>query len=398
MAEMTDAELLAALGVEAEAKKPVKRTPREERIIAGFEDIQRFVDEHGRAPQHGEDRDIFERIYAVRLERIRGLAECRDIILEFDHQGLLSDGDVAGEGVEEPTGAYESDTALLEKLGVGDPGTGEITELKHVRSKAEKRAAEEIASREPCKDFDKFQPLFEALQRQLDGRLQIAREFRDNAEIRQGDWFILGGQKVFVAEVGEEFITEYDRRDSRLRVIYDNGTESDMLMRSLQRALHKDPTARRIIDTSPGPLFSGVPEEADLQSGTIYVLRSLSNDPFIAAHRDVVHKIGVTGGEVSKRIANARHDATYLLADVEVVATYELFNINRIKLENLIHGFFQAAKLDVQIQDRFGNPVAPREWFLIPLPAIDEMVQRVQDGTISAYRYDVESAGLTQET
>lgn len=398
MAEMTDMELLAALGVEAEAKKPIKRTPREERIIAGFEDIQRFVDEHGRPPQHGEDRDIFERIYAVRLERIRGLTECRDVVLEVDHQGLLSDGDVTGTGVEEPTGAYDSDTALLDKLGVGDLGSDEITELKHVRSRAEKRAAEEIASREPCKDFDKFQPLFVALQHQLDDGRQVTREFRANAEIRQGDRFILGGQKVFVAKVGEEFITEYDRRDNRLRVIYDNGTESDILMRSLQRALHKDPTARRIIDTSPGPLFSGVPEEADLQSGTVYVLRSLSNDPFIAEHRDVVHKIGVTGGEVSKRIANARHDATYLLADVEVVATYELFNINRIKLENLIHGFFQAAKLDVQMQDRFGNPVAPREWFLIPLPAIDEMVQRVQDGTISAYRYDVESASLTQTT
>ena len=64
--------------------------PREERIIAGFEEIQRFVEKHGRAPQHGEDRDIFERLYAVRLDRLRALEECRSLLAPLDHQGLLA--------------------------------------------------------------------------------------------------------------------------------------------------------------------------------------------------------------------------------------------------------------------------------------------------------------------
>lgn len=394
MTEMTDAELLAELGVEAEAKKPVKRTALEERIIAGFEDIQRFVEEHGRRPEHGESRDIFERIYAVRLERIQAQRDCRELLSEFDDQGLLSDSDVEDTNIAEPTGAYDSDTALLEELGVDDSAPSDITQLRHVKSQAEKRAAEDIASRESCDDFEEFEPLFTAVQRELGDKVRVTKEFGVDAEIRQGDWFILNGQKVYVAEEGESFITEYDRRDCRLRVIYDNGTESDMLMRSLQRALHKDPAARRILDTSPGPLFSGLADEDDLDSGTIYILRSLSDDPVIAQHREVFHKIGVTGGDVQKRIANARHDPTFLLADVELVATYELFNINRVKMENLIHRFFQSAKLKVQINDRFGDPVMPREWFLVPLGVIDEMVQKLRDGSISEFSYDVKSARL----
>jgi hypothetical protein len=116
-----------------------------------------------------------------------------------------------------------------------------------------------------------------------------------------------------------------------------NGTESDVLLRSLQRALHRDQAGRRITDPVAGPLFAGESEDGDLASGTIYVLRSKSDDPIIAQHRDVLHKIGVTGGDVVKRIANAKLDPTFLLADVEIVAAYKLSNMNRTKLENIIH-------------------------------------------------------------
>jgi hypothetical protein len=198
-----------------------------------------------------------------------------------------------------------------------------------------------------------------------------------------------------VAEKSEEFINDYDRKDSRLRVIYDNGTESrDMLMRSLQRALNKDKTGRRITNPTAGPLFSGENSEGDLESGTIYVLRSLSDHPAVMENRDVVHKIGVTGGDVKKRIANAKNDPTFLMADVEIIATYKLANINRTKLENIIHKFFGAAKLDIEIKDRFGKPVTAREWFLVPVFVIDEMVEKIKDGTISDYRYDPATAGL----
>ena len=389
MAELSDEELLEALGVTAEPEKKAKRTPREERIIAGFEDIQRFVEEHGHAPRHGEDRDIFERMYAVRLDRLRNLAECRNLLEPLDHQGLLE----AGEAPALPDAEDIDDEALLAELGV-EAETADITELKHVRSTAEKRAAEEIANRTVCEDFDRFKPLFEQVSKELKSGIRRTRRFQTMAEIKKGEVFIVGGQIAYVAEVGDEFMTEYERRDSRLRVIYDNGTESDVLLRSLQRALHRDEAGRRTTEPAAGPLFSGEAEDDDLASGTVYVLRSKSDHPVVAESRDVLHKIGVTGGSVEKRIANASKDPTFLLAEVEVVATYELYNINRSRLENIIHRVFEPAKLDIEIKDRFGNPVIPREWFLVPLFVVDEVIEKIKDGTIGDYVYDVKNATM----
>ena len=133
-----------------------------------------------------------------------------------------------------------------------------------------------------------------------------------------------------------------------------------------------------------------------MASGTIYVLRSKSDHPTVAANREVLHKIGVTGGDVARRIANARLDATFLLADVEIVATYTLYNINRTKLENLIHRIFAPAQLDIEIKDRFGNPVIPREWFLVPVFVIDDAVEKIRDGTITEFSYDPELARLVR--
>ena len=149
-------------------------------------------------------------------------------------------------------------------------------------------------------------------------------------------------------------------------------------MRSLQKALQQDPAGRRIMEPSAGPLFADQNEEGDEASGIVYVLRSKSDHPTIAAHRDVLHKIGVTGGDVARRVANARLDPTFLMADVEIVATYELYNIDRTRLENLIHRIFGPARLDIEIKDRFGQPVIPREWFLVPLFVVDEVIDKIR--------------------
>ena len=393
MADFTDEDdaLLAELGVEVEAKKASSRSPQEERIIAGFEDIQRFVDEHGRAPQHGEDRDIFERLYAVRLDRLRTLPECRSILAGLDRQGLLGDQFAA----PEEDGEELDDDALLAALGV-EAERPDITELRHVRSSVEKQAAEEVANRTRCEDFAKFKPLFEQVQRDLDEGVRHTRPFEMKAEIEPGRFFIVSGQKAYVAEKGEIEITAQGRTDARLRVIFDNGTESNMLMRSLQRSLNKDEAGRRITEPVAGPLFADQPDEGDEASGTIYVLRSKSDHPMVAQHRDLVHKIGVTNMGVKQRIAGARLQPTFLMADVEVVATYELFNINRSKLENLIHRIFEPARFDVEIRDRFGRPVVPREWFMVPLFVIDEAVERIRKRSIVNYVYDPKAAKLVE--
>lgn len=389
-----DEALLGELGVEIGTKKASARTLREERIIAGFEEIQRFVDKHGHPPQHGEDRDIFERLYAVRLDRLRALPECRALLGPLDHQGLLTgEASVAGSAPDEL-----GDDELLAELGVDDTISSGVTELRHVRSAADKRAAEEIANRQKCEDFDRFKSRFQQVQQELDSGSRQTRPFELKAEIRPGSWFIVGGQKALVAEVGELFTNPQGRTDARLRVIFDNATESNMLMRSLQRALNKDEAGRRITEPVAGPLFSDELAEDDQASGTIYVLRSKSDHPMVAAHRSLVHKIGVTNMNVERRIAGARLQPTFLMADVEVIATYKLFNISRSRLENVIHRIFALARLDIEITDRFGRPVVPEEWFLVPLKAIDDAVERIKEGSIGSYIYDPKQAALVQAT
>ena len=390
MDELSDKELLEALGVTVETKKAAARTPKEERIIAGFEDILKFVEDHGHPPQHGESRDIFERLYAVRLDRLRELPDCRAILAEFDRFGLLEAAVPAYGGFAEEA----DDFALLAELGVDKIEQTDITKLKHVKPREEIRAAEEIANRTVCHDFETFRPVLDQVKKDLDAGVRQTRQFQKDAEIKLGEFFIVGGQIAYVAEVGDEFVAEYGRPDRRLRVVYDNGTESDLLLRSLQRALYKDDAGRRITDPNAGPLFGGDAAEDDLESGTIYVLRSKSEHPDIAAHRELIHKIGVTGGKIETRIANAALDATYLLADVEIVASYKLFNINRTRLENILHRVFSAAQLDLTIEDRFGNPVRPREWFLVPLSVIDQVVDKIRDGSIVEFEYDPTTASL----
>ena len=387
-----DRELLGELGVEIAPEGKGERTPREQRVIAGFEEIERFYDEHGRTPQHGEERDIFERIYAVRLDRIRESEECRTILSGLDRHHLLNDPppltvpDVADEA---------SDEELLAALGVNtDMAAGtDVSKLVHIRSNVERMAAEEVARRAPCAEFEKFRPVFDQVQRELDAghRRTTTFEWRDKDadHFKPGELFIISGQKALIASAGESKDKPLFPGDRRLRVIFDNGTEANLWLRSLKRALYEDGNRRILpLEDAVPPLFADYVEDGDAAAGSIYVLRSRSAHPFVAEHRDLIHKIGVTGGEVKGRLGNAKKDPTYLLADVEVIAEYRLANINRKALEGLLHKVFAPARLDMELKDRFGSQVEPREWFFVPLAAIDEAVSRIKDQSISGYTYD----------
>jgi hypothetical protein len=274
----------------------------------------------------------------------------------------------------------DADDELLSELGV---------EQAEVRA-----AAEEIAERERCIDFAQFADLFAKAQAELDAGIRVTRRFGREASIEQGHFFILSGQMVYVAEVGDPFRAPNGDADARLRAIFSNGTESNLLLRSLQRARYKDETGRRLSEPNPGPLFENAWDVSDVESGTIYVLRSFSEHPYIKAHRELVHKIGVTGGAVEDRVRNSEKEATYLFAKTEIIASYKLAGINRSKLENLLHRIFAATRVDVEIEDGFGHKVRAEEWFLVPLHAIDEAVRRIQDGSITQVSYDPSQARL----
>ena len=383
-------ELAEELSEFEDKKKAKSSSPLQDRVIAGFEEINRFVDEHERIPQNIEGRDIFERLYAVRLKEIRKLEVSSELLSEIDSHGLLLIEDDSDQMLDEDL----DEDDLLAELET-DFGETELSQLTHVRSSAEKRAAEEIANRTICQDFDQFAPLFKSVQADIKSGMRPVVPFGKDAKVEQGDFFIVDGLTAYVAHAGEEFKKEgLDRTDARLRVIFSNKTESDLLRTSLQRALYKDDASRRVARDLEGSLFGNMLDQGDVETGVIYVLRSLSEEPFIAENRELIHKIGVTGGSLEKRIANAQYEATYLLAGVEVVREFKLVGINRKKLEKLLDDFFSAARLDIEIPDRFGKLVRPREWFLVPLAVIDETIQRIREGTIMDFVYDRETATL----
>src|SRR6266404_1793210 len=170
-------------------EKPVGRSAREQRILAGFEEIARFVEQHGRMPQHGEDRDIFERLYAVRLDRLRQSPECRAVLKDVDARGLLGETpDATRVPSDEP-----DDAELQASLAELESGGDDVTKLTHVRSYEDRKAAEEVAQRTPCADFEKFRPKFENVQQELDAGLRQTEKFRHDGKLEPGDLFILSG-------------------------------------------------------------------------------------------------------------------------------------------------------------------------------------------------------------
>ncbi len=392
MADFSDDELLSELGIDLTPVKSVTYTAKEERIISGFEEIGQFYELNQRLPINSFEADIFERLYATRLEQIKKMPEAIELLSDFDKFGLLQEQAI------EPLELNDED--LLAELDI-DGGDKNIVVLNHVRNNSDRKEAELIGRQTICENFEVYRKLFDQVQLDLNNQDRYTERYAKNNILDKHDWFILDGQLTYIADIGEYFETSDGHTDARLNVIFSNGTESNILMRSLTRALYKDPKGRRVLLKSNfGSLFleeNLQPESkiVEIKSGSIYVLKSLSTEPYIAENRNIIHKIGVTTGDVNKRIVNAKLDATYLLADVEVIATYDIpINIVPHKLENLIHKFLQTSRLDIEIKDRFDNVVRPNEWFLVPISIIQEVINKIQDGSIINYKYDASNVSL----
>lgn len=395
MAKFTEEDdaLIAELGIGVTGKNKAALSAKEERIIAGFEEIQKFVDEHQREPASDQDKDIFERLYATRLEQIRRQPECIELLKERDSQDLLNEK-FLGNVID---GDELDDDALLSELGISDLGETDITTLRHVKPRAEIQSAKGIGQRTPCKDFYIFKPLFERVQADIKSGVRKVIPFSKDGKdgsIEKENLFILAGQKIYVADIGDSFIGTDGRSEYRLRIIFDNGVESDQLMRSLQKRLWEDETGRRITDISMGPIFDDQPQEDDVASGVIYVCRSQSEHPLIKENRSGIHKIGVTGKDAAHRLSGAEGDPTFLFAKADLVASFEMFNIKRNKLETLLHRIFASARLEIEIPDRFGKPYRPQEWFCVPLDAICDAIEKIKDGSIVNYQFNIETGSF----
>lgn len=387
-----DEALLHALGVDTTPPEPKTYTAIEERILFAFGEIHDFIATHNRIPTDTKESDIFERMHAVRLKRLQNMPEYTDILQPYDTYGLLAHNIPQSPTSDNDTNIQNMDDAeLLQSLGLDTNASDDnaLTQLVHVGEKSILQAAEWIGKHVPCKNFERYKPMFQNIQTGLENGTYISKEVQGSMDINVGDFFIIKGQKVYIA--GKQQNTTYKQADDyRLRVIYDNGTEIDTLVQSFIRLLHKDSTKNRDKARKIEPVGGLFAQE----SGTVYVLASKSQSPEIQQYENILHKIGVTGNDVKTRIANAKNDTTFLMDDVDIVAEYKLFQLDKHKVEKLIHTFFENAQAHITITDRFGKPTIPREWFLVPLHIIDEVIQKIQDGTIVNYRYNTQDCRI----
>ena len=327
-----------------------------ERLIGAFEEVNEFFADHKRTPKRSKE-DIIEFALACRLQAIKKDTDKFAAIGKYDKHKLLAEQNI--------------ETILAEdKLGLLDEGDSSIFDLKHVPVKSSK--PDYIANRKPCKDFKRFETKFEQCKLELKSGYRKMIKFKKESSINQGEFFVLNGVTLYVAAIGNKQKSN-STGNPRLRCIFANGTECDMLLRSLASGLYKN--GKRIVAK---------------ETGYIYVVRSLSEHSQIAPLRNL-YKIGYSTTPVEKRLRNTEKSSTYLYAAVELVARFTCYNINPKKLEFLLHKFFSSCCLDVQI-----NGGMPREWFIVPLPVIRQAIDLLLDGTVANYRYDREAEKIRQ--
>lgn len=346
----------------------------EERRIEKFYKISDFYRVHGREPRK-DPENMQEATLAMSLAGFRQDRAAIETLQALDEFGLLAPEEIP-ESLEDIFA--DDDSGILDEDDASD-----IFQLRHVPNKLD--LPDYIAQREPCEDFEQFEPLFKACHQELRAGKRQLLQFANEQQIEKGQFFVLKGIMAYVAEVGDKE-NKGGKINARLRCIFENGTESDMLLRSLARELYKD--GRRITEHEDRLIkeMAEVTEE-DHASGCIYVLKSLSQQEGIGDEPDL-YKIGYSKGSVEERIQHAADDPTYLMAPVQIVTSFQCYNLNPQKLELMLHKFFGQVCLEVDVFDASKKRHTPREWFIAPLPVIEEAIRLIISSEITEYRYD----------
>jgi hypothetical protein len=388
-----------AFGLLAVNPKGLKSSDGEARGTVAMKDVNAFYEAQGRLPDsNASDHD------EMRLGSI-WKAVCKQPTQEMHHIDrfglLVSIARPARTSWRQVPQDEEIPDSLDDIFDDDDLDVDpDLVRLKHTTAASERFQPDHRAEFAPCRDFERYAERFEAVQQALETGDRNALPVKKWSVIEplEGDFFIRNGLLAMIAEKSE-MTSRGGARDHRLRVIFSNGTESDPLMSSFRKSLNDDKAARMVQQIGLGPLD---PEwEADQldHSGTIYVLRSLSKDPALSEQRLILHKIGVTSQDINRRVADARNDPTFLMAPVEVIATFELKNLPRRKVEHLLHRFFQAAKpAELFVTDRFGKKIYPREWFFVLPEHVGEAAQLIQEGKLHLYEYNLERQSIEART
>lgn len=366
-------------------KPKAERLSADDRLLKSFEEINQFVDKHKRAPQVSSD--VLETSLFYRLEGIRDNEAKIKQLASADRHSLLPK-----EIKEKPTVSME-DILADDDLGLLAPKQEDIFDLKHglKPTKPAVHTYDYVAQRHKCDDFAQFEPLFKACQADLACGKRKLKKFTTETSIKPGNFFVYKGVLLYIAAVGKEE-ERNQRKQARLRCIYENGTESDLLRNSLAKAMYAD---GKIVSSNVDDLLNALANvnEDDKAAGFVYVLRSLSRDPQVKQLKDL-YKIGYSTDSVENRIKNAANETTYLMAPVKIVATYKVYNVNAQKFEDLLHKFFKAANLGIDVIDHNGTRHTVHEWFQVPFPTIQDAIYLLSTGEITKYMYVRDSGSI----
>lgn len=404
-----------------EAKRFSSSSPPE---VSKFEEINTFIDQEGRRPE--STGELNEKLLARRMQSYVDNAQAHEAIRAYDRHNLLAstvtqasplqntdieltgtEKNTVGETKESRSGSVEDvavekvtsleDIFNSDMFSQMDFGDQSLFEMTHVPSIDSREKPEEVARRKVCKDFYKFEPIFENIHANLKtGEMQSVR-YKNEAQMHEGDVFIAEGVVCLIAEIDEYRENSEGRYDPRMRVIFENGTESNLLLRSLGKRLWLDETGRKIVRQTDSQIDdSNTVSDQDKRAGQIYIVTTKSENPILKSIPNLV-KIGYTEHTVEQRTKNATRDTAFLEAPVRILAAMDCYNLNPNKFETLIHGFFHAQRLNVTLTGRDGRAYHPREWFSVPLEVVREAVKRIIDGSIVNYRMDNTTTTLVRK-
>lgn len=383
---VSDDDELGITKVKAKSKAPTA----DEHLVAKFQEINDFFRANMRLPESNM-ANISELMLFKRLESIRGNDKQCHALVDFDEFNLLPLTHEVSE-VAEPKAQYKPEPKVINSIddifddddfGLLGEAEDSIFKIKHVKKSL--TMPKTVARREKCENFDEYEELFKERHAKIQAGYLELTKFVGEQQIQKGEFFVLNGVMCYVSEMGERE-KKGGKVNARLHLIFENGTESNMLLRSLATELYKDESGRRVI---PSEVDFELNED-DKSSGFIYVLSSESEDSRIKSIPNLF-KIGYATTPVAKRIANARNEPTYLMAPVSIVAEYECYNMNTQKFENLIHTVFKNVCLDIEVVDLTGTVCKPREWFSVPLDQVNRAIELVVNGQIVNYRYNMKA-------
>ncbi|UOO80971.1 GIY-YIG nuclease family protein [Uruburuella testudinis] len=368
------------LGLLADVKPKIQHDARHQTGIAQFAEVNDFFRRHQRRPSESSG-DFQEELLAKTLQSLCRDGECAEMLKAYDEFGLLN----IDAAVISLADIFDDDD-----LDLLDAGNIEIFDFTHISEQQGKAYADEgNAERRECVDFWRFEALFQQTHAALKaGRAHLER-LKTEQNLQKGELFLLGGQLCYIADVVEAEARKSNRAQFRLRLIYENATESNILMRSLARAVYKDPNGRKVMMQKPsenGDLLSGDPCREEV-TGWLYVAALTAAKPELAGCRHV-HKIGFTTTTVAARLAESVNDIAFLESEVKPVLAFECRNINPHTFERLLHTFFYGQRLNITLTAKNGQSYRPHEWFDVPLASIEEAAGYIAEGTINRYRVD----------